>query len=183
MKSSKVESRSNASSGCHTRRTGRLSLRQDGYGASCLHTWAISSAIWVANLPPSEVEHYRKKQLNGNVFVGVYQHSMTGDGTASHPSCQEKHASRSSLPNSSSSLRQSSSSRYARRNWQARDALGAVSRYAFEHGKTSNVSKLHKGMHTELRARYGLPSQLACSVERQVAATRHRTLDQTLEAC
>jgi putative transposase len=52
-----------------------------------------------------------------------------------------------------------------------RDALGAVSRYAFEQGKTSTVSKLHKGMYTELRARYGLPSQLACSVERQVAAT------------
>lgn len=52
-----------------------------------------------------------------------------------------------------------------------RDGLNAVSRSAFEHGKTSNVMKLHKGMYTELRSRYGLPSQLACSVERQVAAT------------
>ena len=52
-----------------------------------------------------------------------------------------------------------------------RDALNAVSRYAFEQGKTSNATKLHKGMYAELRARYGLPSQLACSVERQVAAT------------
>ena len=52
-----------------------------------------------------------------------------------------------------------------------RDALGAVSRYAFEQGKTSNVTRLHKGMYAELRIRYGLPSQLACSVERQVAAT------------
>jgi IS605 OrfB family transposase len=52
-----------------------------------------------------------------------------------------------------------------------RDALNAASRYAFEQGKTSNVTKLHKGMYTELRVRYGLPSQLACSVERQVAAT------------
>lgn len=52
-----------------------------------------------------------------------------------------------------------------------RDALNAVSRYAFEQGKTSNVSKLHKGMYAELRLRYHLPSQLACSVERQVAAT------------
>ncbi len=52
-----------------------------------------------------------------------------------------------------------------------RDALNVVSRYAFEQGKTSNVTKLHKGMYTELRVRYGLPSQLACSVERQVAAT------------
>ena len=64
-----------------------------------------------------------------------------------------------------------------------RDALNAVSRYAFEQGKTSNVTKLHKGMYAELRARYHLPSQLACSVERQIAATRHRTLDQTLEEC
>ncbi len=52
-----------------------------------------------------------------------------------------------------------------------RDALNAVSRYAFEQGKTSSVTTLHKGMYTELRARYHLPSQLACSVERQVAAT------------
>ena len=52
-----------------------------------------------------------------------------------------------------------------------RDALNAVSRYAFEQGKTSNVTKLHKGMYAELRARYQLPSQLACSVERQVSAT------------
>jgi IS605 OrfB family transposase len=52
-----------------------------------------------------------------------------------------------------------------------RDALNAVSRYAFEQRKTSNVTKLHKGMYAELRMCYHLPSQLACSVERQVAAT------------
>src|SRR5215472_6355865 len=52
-----------------------------------------------------------------------------------------------------------------------RDALNAVSHYAFEQGKTSSVTTLHKGMYAELRTRYHLPSQLACSVERQVAAT------------
>jgi putative transposase len=52
-----------------------------------------------------------------------------------------------------------------------RDALNAVSHYAFEQGKTSSNITLHKGMYTELRTRYHLPSQLACSVERQVAAT------------
>ena len=52
-----------------------------------------------------------------------------------------------------------------------RDALNAVSHYAFEHGKTSSTLTLHKGMYAELRTRYHLPSQLACSVERQVAAT------------
>src|SRR5262245_32689460 len=52
-----------------------------------------------------------------------------------------------------------------------RDGLNAVSRYAFEQGKTSSITKLHRGMYTELRLRYHLPSQLACSVERQVAAT------------
>ena len=52
-----------------------------------------------------------------------------------------------------------------------RDGLNAVSQYAFEQGKTSNVKKLHQGMYDELRAHYHLPSQLACSVERQVAAT------------
>ena len=64
-----------------------------------------------------------------------------------------------------------------------RDALNAVSRYAFEQGKTSNVTKLHKGMYGELRARYQLPSQLACSVERQVSATRHRALEKAQEEC
>ncbi|MBE3559606.1 MAG: transposase, partial [Ktedonobacteraceae bacterium] len=52
-----------------------------------------------------------------------------------------------------------------------REALNTVSQYAFAHGKTSSVTKLHKGMYTELRLRYGLPSQLACSAVRQVAAT------------
>ena len=52
-----------------------------------------------------------------------------------------------------------------------RDALNAVSRSAFEQGKTSSVTRLHQGMYAELRTRYHLPSQLACSVERQVAAT------------
>src|SRR6266568_6413534 len=52
-----------------------------------------------------------------------------------------------------------------------RDALNAVSSYAFEHGKTSSTVALHRGMYATLRTRYHLPSQLACSVERQVAAT------------
>ena len=52
-----------------------------------------------------------------------------------------------------------------------RAGLNAVSEYAFAHHKTSSVTKLHKGMYGELRTRYHLPSQLACSVERQVAAT------------
>ena len=37
-----------------------------------------------------------------------------------------------------------------------RDALNAVSRYAFSQGKTSNVTRLHKGMYTELRVHYQL---------------------------
>jgi putative transposase len=52
-----------------------------------------------------------------------------------------------------------------------RDALNAVSHYAFEHGKTSRVTTLHQGVYAQLRTHYRLPSQLACSVERQVAAT------------
>src|SRR5215469_6542313 len=52
-----------------------------------------------------------------------------------------------------------------------RDGLNATSRYAFAHGKTSRDQTLHRGMYAELRATYHLPSQLACSVERQVAAT------------
>ncbi len=52
-----------------------------------------------------------------------------------------------------------------------RDALNAVSVYAFEHGKMSNAQRLQKGMYNELRMRYKLPSQMACNVPRQVGAT------------
>jgi putative transposase len=52
-----------------------------------------------------------------------------------------------------------------------REALNAMSRYAFEQGKTSSALTLHRGMYPELRTHYHLPSQLACSVERQVGAT------------
>jgi predicted transposase len=52
-----------------------------------------------------------------------------------------------------------------------RDALNVVSRYAFAFGKTSKVMALHKGMYNEIRTRFHLPSQLACSAERQVGAT------------
>ncbi|MBE3558304.1 MAG: transposase, partial [Ktedonobacteraceae bacterium] len=52
-----------------------------------------------------------------------------------------------------------------------RDALNAGSQYAYTHGKTSSAKKLHKGMYSEMRLRYRLPAQLACSAVRQVAAT------------
>jgi len=52
-----------------------------------------------------------------------------------------------------------------------RDGLNAASQYAFAHGKLSNATKIHKGVYRDLRARFGLPAQLACSVSRQVAAT------------
>src|SRR5947209_281805 len=52
-----------------------------------------------------------------------------------------------------------------------RDALNHVSKYAFEHGKTSNTRKLQSDCYGEIRALYGLPSQMACNVPRQVGAT------------
>jgi hypothetical protein len=52
-----------------------------------------------------------------------------------------------------------------------RDALNQVSRYAFAHGKTSNRERLHRDLYEEVRATHGLPSQMACSVFRQVGAT------------
>jgi putative transposase len=56
-----------------------------------------------------------------------------------------------------------------------RDALNLVSQYAFEQGKLSNKVKLQEGTYAELRARFHLPSQMACSVPRQVGAT-YKTL-------
>ena len=52
-----------------------------------------------------------------------------------------------------------------------RDALNYVSRYAFNHGKLSNKVALQDGTYAELRQRFRLPSQMACSVPRQVGAT------------
>jgi len=52
-----------------------------------------------------------------------------------------------------------------------RDALNSVSQYAFDHGKMSNKVKLQEGTYDEIRIRFHLPSQMACSVPRQVGAT------------
>jgi predicted transposase len=52
-----------------------------------------------------------------------------------------------------------------------RDALNAVSRYAFEHGKMSNSRTLQRDCYEEIRATHKLPAQMACNVPRQVAAT------------
>ena len=56
-----------------------------------------------------------------------------------------------------------------------RDALQYVSRYAFAHGKMSNTVGLQDGTYQEIRSRFGLPAQMACSVPRQVGAT-YKTL-------
>lgn len=52
-----------------------------------------------------------------------------------------------------------------------RDALNETSQHAFAHGKTSNSQRLHHDLYDEVRATHGLPSQMACSVFRQVGAT------------
>ncbi len=52
-----------------------------------------------------------------------------------------------------------------------RDALNHVSAHAFEDGKTSSAARLQKATYAEIRARYGLPAQMACNVPRQVGAT------------
>jgi putative transposase len=52
-----------------------------------------------------------------------------------------------------------------------RDALNAVSRYAFARGKMSNQRRLQREMYDEIRAVYKLPAQMACNVPRQVGAT------------
>ena len=52
-----------------------------------------------------------------------------------------------------------------------RDALNHVSQYSFAHGKMSNRVALQDGTYDEVRARFHLPSQMACSVPRQVGAT------------
>ncbi|HEY9843504.1 MAG: RNA-guided endonuclease InsQ/TnpB family protein [Candidatus Sericytochromatia bacterium] len=51
-----------------------------------------------------------------------------------------------------------------------RDGLNYVSAVAFENSKTTNQAKLHKLVYPTLRERYGLPSQMGCSVSRTVTA-------------
>ena len=52
-----------------------------------------------------------------------------------------------------------------------RAALNFVSAYSFAHRKTSNRKRLQKATYADLRRQFGLPSQMACNVPRQVGAT------------
>jgi IS605 OrfB family transposase len=52
-----------------------------------------------------------------------------------------------------------------------RDALNYVSRYAFVHGKMSSKVGLQERTYPDVRAKFGLPAQMACSVPRQVGST------------
>ncbi len=52
-----------------------------------------------------------------------------------------------------------------------RDALNHVSQYSFTHGKMSNQRALQRDCYDDIRAAFGLPSQMACNVPRQVGAT------------
>jgi putative transposase len=109
---------------------------------------------------------------NKNVFVGAYQHKMMRDGNVPLVALSEAENMQQIITAKLKLLTTPEQEQALRQTQLAyRDALNAVSRYAFEQGKTSNVTRLHKGMYADLRARYRLPSQLACSVERQVAAT------------
>ena len=52
-----------------------------------------------------------------------------------------------------------------------RAALNYVSGYSFAHRKTSSRKRLQKATYDALRSQFGLPSQMACNVPRQVGAT------------
>jgi putative transposase len=56
-----------------------------------------------------------------------------------------------------------------------RDALNYVSQYAFAHGKMSNKVRLQDGTYRQIRARFQIRAQMACSIPRQVGAT-YKTL-------
>ena len=52
-----------------------------------------------------------------------------------------------------------------------RDGLNYVSAYAYAHGKMSNKVRLQDGTYRQIRARFKIPAQMACSIPRQVGAT------------
>ena len=60
-----------------------------------------------------------------------------------------------------------------------RAALNHVSAYSFAHGKTSNGKRLQKATYADLRRQFGLPSQMACNVPRQVGSHLSGALDQS----
>ena len=62
-----------------------------------------------------------------------------------------------------------------------RAALNYVSAYSFAHRKTSNRKRLQKATYADLRRQFGLPSQMACNVPRQVGATYQGPVDQSQE--
>ena len=59
-----------------------------------------------------------------------------------------------------------------------RDALNYVSAYSFAHGKTSSGKRLQKATYADLRRQFGLPSQMACNVPRQVGSHLQGAVDQ-----
>lgn len=52
-----------------------------------------------------------------------------------------------------------------------RDGLNYVSKVVFDMKKTGNVNRVHRQTYEELRSRFKLPSQVCCSIERQVCST------------
>ncbi len=52
-----------------------------------------------------------------------------------------------------------------------RNAMNFASRAAFEMDKTSSANKIHKAVYRDIREKYKLGSQMACSVSRYVGAT------------
>lgn len=56
-----------------------------------------------------------------------------------------------------------------------RAAQNHASQWAFEHGKTTSNTAIHKGCYADIRTQHGLSSQLACSAQRSVSAA-YKTL-------
>ena len=62
------------------------------------------------------------------------------------------------------------------------NALNLVSAYAFAHGKTSDSKRLQHDTYADTR-QFGLPSQMACNVPRQVGATYKALWTRAQEEC
>ena len=60
-----------------------------------------------------------------------------------------------------------------------RDALNYVSQYAYEHGKMSNKVHLQDGTYREIRARFKIPAQMACSIPRKARSHLQGPVDES----
>ena len=135
--------------------------REPSRGLDSRHHFRVHLVLWYLQLQVVRIRLWRKLRLRlvWEQSIAVYANAAT----SSHQKTVTAKLTLQTTPKQFSAVRQS--------QLAYRDALQDVSRYAFEHGKMSNKVGVQDRTYQDLRSRFGLPAQMACSVPRQVGAT------------